>query len=316
MEKYSYQYIFGPVPSRRLGISLGVDLIPFKTCSLDCIYCECGGTNNLTLERKKYVPTYMVIEELNHYLNQDPALDFITFSGSGEPTLHSGIGKVVSFIKNNFPNYRVALITNATMFHQPELRDEIKSVDLLLPSLDAASDKVFRAINRPVPGMNVQKLIDGMAEFRKIFSGEIWLEIFIIPGINDSDQELKLMKEAVQKIQPDKIQLNTLDRPGTEGWIVPASREHLEKIASTFDLRCEIIAKFKERRAIPSYRADIEQIILQTIKRRPCTVEDLASMLGLHQNEINKYISNLINEKQIVTEVLGLLFRYGYSKSR
>ena len=158
-----YNYLFGPVPSRRLGISLGVDLVPHKTCSLNCIYCECGRTTNLTIERKAYVPTETVLAELKTFLEPKPKLDYITFSGAGEPTLHSGIGEIVKFLKTNFPNYKIALLTNGTLFYQPELIKEVKSIDLILPSLDAASDLVFRKLNRPFPKLHIETMIEELA---------------------------------------------------------------------------------------------------------------------------------------------------------
>ena len=136
-------YLFGPVPSRRLGISLGLDLVPHKTCSLNCIYCESGKTTNLTIERKEYIPTAVLISELTTFLKTKPKLDYITFSGAGEPTLHSDIGTIVTFIKKNYPDYQLALITNGTLFYLSKLRREVKPVDLILPSLDAVSEKTL-----------------------------------------------------------------------------------------------------------------------------------------------------------------------------
>lgn len=156
MSNYKYKYLFGPVPSRRLGISLGVDLVLHKTCSLNCIYCECGRTTNLTVQRNEYVPTEIVLSELNHFLASNPKLDYITFSGSGEPTLHSGIGEIVNYLKNNFPSYKIALLTNGTLFNQSKIRQEVKSIDLILPSLDAVSDKVFQKINQPFRELSIK----------------------------------------------------------------------------------------------------------------------------------------------------------------
>lgn len=157
-----YKYIFGPVPSRRLGSSLGIDLIPYKTCSLNCVYCECGKTTDLTFERKEYVPTERVIEELDDYLKTEPELDYITFSGSGEPTLHNGIGEIIKFLKENYPQYQLALLTNSTLLNDEKLQDEIKKLDLIVPSLDAVSEDVFQKINRPVEGLSAQKIVQGL----------------------------------------------------------------------------------------------------------------------------------------------------------
>ncbi len=299
------QHLFGPVPSRRLGISLGIDLVPFKTCSLDCVYCECGRTTCFTLERKEYVPPEAVLAELANFLAGNPQLDYITFSGSGEPTLHSGIGKIIEYLKKNYPQYKIALLTNGTLFHLPELREEIKPVDVVLPSLDAASEEVFRQINRPDPSLDLKTFINGLIEFRQIYTGKIWLEIFIIPGINDFDAEIERFRDLLQRIKPDKVQLNTLDRPGTESWVRPATRELLENIAARLEWPADIIASFRYEKILKTEAADIETQILQTIKRRPCTVDDLATILGLPPAEMNKYLKTLIMRRQIIARELG-----------
>jgi len=311
MTNHHYLYLFGPVPSRRLGISLGVDLVPHKTCSLNCIYCECGRTTNLTINRKEYVPTETVLAELKTFLTPKPRLDYITFSGAGEPTLHSGIGEIVKFLKTNFPDYKIALLTNGTLFFQPELIEEVSKIDLILPSLDAASDLIFKKLNRPFHELKIEKVIDGLIQLRKNFTGQIWLEVFIVPGLNDTEDEIEHLKKAIQRIEPDRIQLNTLDRPGTVSWVKSATKDSLEKIAHQLGSKAEIIANFQKREQVASYNADVESTILQTIKRRPCTVEDLSSTLGLHQNEINKYIETLLNRNLIRSEVLerGVFFK-------
>lgn len=311
MVSYKHKYLFGPVPSRRLGISLGVDLVPYKTCSLNCVYCECDRTTNFTIERKEYVPTKTVLSELTRYLNSKPKLDYITFSGSGEPTLHSKIGKIVRFLKENFPVYKIALLTNGTLFYLRGLREEVKAVDVLLPSLDAASDFIFQKLNRPVRGLKIQSVIEGLIELRKIFSGKFLLEIFIVPGLNDTEAEISLLRKAVHRIRPDQVQLNTLDRPGTDDWVKPASEASLKQIAAKLDWPAEIIANFQKRESIASYRTDIENNILQTIRRRPCTVDDLSASLGRHPNEINKYLEALLERKQISTELMerGVFFK-------
>ena len=295
-----YKYLFGPVPSRRLGMSLGVDLVPHKVCSLNCIYCECGATTKLTTERAEYVPYNEVIQELGRFLGNKPALDYITFSGSGEPTLNSRIGDILKFIKQNYTNIPVAVLTNGTLLMNKQVRREILDADLVLPSLDVASDLSFRKINRPLYSLNIEDYIDGLIEFRKEYKGKIWLEVLIIPGYNNSKQDLKLLKEAFNKIKPNSIQLNTLDRPGIIPGIIAAGKEELEQIADFWGLdNIEIIAAAPSRKEIKSFRDDIESAILETIFRRPCTVDDLVKIVGLHMNEINKYLDVLEADNKI-----------------
>jgi len=272
-----YKHLFGPVPSRRLGVSLGIDLVPHKTCTLNCVYCECGKTTNLTIERKEYVPTDEILNELKHYLDESPALDYITFSGSGEPMLHIKISEIIDFLKNNHPKYKVAVLTNGTLFYNKGVRDEVKNADLIIPSLDAGSCEIFKKINRPYEKLNLNEVVEGLAALRKEFPGEIWLEIFVVPGLNDTVDESQKIKEIIEKINPDKIQLNTLDRPGTEKWVMPAKKEELEKIASF--LNAEIIADFKPRKKIKSFSKDIEGGIISTLRRRPCTAKDLSEIV-------------------------------------
>ena len=306
-----FQHLFGPVPSRRLGISLGVDLVPHKTCTLNCVYCESGKTTNLTLERKEYVPTEPILVELNDFLKDNPRLDYITFSGAGEPTLHSDIGVIINFIKKKYPQYKLALITNGTLFYLPDLRDEVKPVDLILPSLDAASDKVFKKINHAHGGLKIGEIIKGLIQLRENFSGEIWLEVFIVPGINDAKDEISALRQAIHRIKPDLVQLNTLDRPGTDTRIQPATKNALQEIAASLNWQTEIIAKFIKKKKPSGYNMDIENTILQTLIRRPCTYDDLLSILGIHRNELTKYVNILLNQNKITSEAMerGVFFR-------
>jgi wyosine [tRNA(Phe)-imidazoG37] synthetase (radical SAM superfamily) len=306
-----YKFLFGPVPSRRLGMSLGVDLVPHKVCSLDCVYCECGATTKLTLDRMEYIPYEKVIAELEHFFANHPDPDYVTFSGSGEPTLNSRIGDVLRFIKQVKPHIPVAVLTNGTLLTQKQVRNEIMNADLVLPSLDAATEKTFQKINRPARSLNIDEYIQGLVDFRSEFNGTIWLEVFIIPGFNDSQPELQALKKACIRIQPDKIQLNALDRPGTEENIPKATPELLRAIVADWNLDyVEIIASFRSRTEVKSYRDDIETAILETIRRRPCTLEDISAILGLHINEVNKYLDVLEKEGSIMHKRLerGLFY--------
>ncbi len=295
-----YKHLFGPVPSRRLGMSLGVDLVPRKVCSLDCVYCEVGKTIKLTLERKEYISFKKIKRELADYFENNPDPDYITFSGSGEPTLNVKIGEVLQFIKKEKPKIPIAVLTNGTLLSEQEVRAAIIDADVVLPSLDAATQKTFIKINRPVRDLNIETYIQGLIDFRNEYKGEIWLEIFILPGYNDEKNELIKLKEAILSIQPDSVQLNTLDRPGTVQDLQKATTSQLEAIRDFWNLDyVDIIAAAPERKNIQSYREDTENAILETISRRPCTADDLTKILGLHINEINKYLDVLEAENKI-----------------
>lgn len=271
-----YKYLFGPVPSRRLGMSLGVDLAPKKVCTLNCVYCEVGETTKLTVNRMEYVKYDKIIAELKQFMSSKPSIDYITFSGSGEPTLNSRIGELLTYIKQNYPTIKTAILTCGALLSYPDLRAELLEADVILPSLDAATQSVFERINRPNPNLNVASYIKGLINLRKEYKGEIWLEVFLLKGYNDSPKELELLKRAVLEINPDVVQLNTLDRPGTIEGLVALSKDELQKVKNLWDMpNVEIIASAAQRTDIDSYNADIEGTILATIARRPCTLGDL-----------------------------------------
>lgn len=260
----------------------------------------------------EYIPYDKVVVELEHYFANSPDPEYITFSGSGEPTLNNRLGDVLKFIKQKKPDVPVAVLTNGTLLNQKDVRDELRLADLVLPSLDAASTDAFKKINRPFSGLNVDEYIQGLITFRKEFKGLIWLEILIIPGYNDNKSELLLLKETILKIQPDKVQLNTLDRPGILDDIRPASNIELKEILDLWNLdNAEIIAKAPGRKNIASYRKDAEEAILETIQRRPCTLDDLSTILGLHINEVNKYLDVLEaeNKVKVTRQERGLFYR-------
>ncbi|MBM7622794.1 radical SAM protein [Sporohalobacter salinus] len=292
-------HVFGPVPSRRLGVSLGIDLLSNKICTFDCVYCECGVTTELTSERKEYISTKEVIKELDHFLQTEPELDYITFSGSGEPTLHNKIGKIVSFLKNNYPDYKLALLTNGSFFAEQGLLDEISEIDLIVPSLDAVSEDTFEEINRPCTALSIDDIINGLINLSKNYEGEIWLEIFILSGVNDTKKEIEAFKEVIERVNPQRVQLNTLDRPGAEDWIESVVEERLKQIAADLGDKVEIIASFKPRKEIKSFNQELKNEIIDLLKKRPCTNQDLAEILSIHANEVSKYIQTLLDDEII-----------------
>ena len=313
-----YKHLFGPVPSRRLGMSLGVDLVPHKVCSLNCIYCECGATTRLTTARDEYVPLKEVLAELEHFFGHHPDPDYITFSGAGEPTLNSRFGEVLSFIKEKKPGIRTAVLTNGTLFSDRDVRRELLEADVVLPSLDAATRAAFRKINRPPNHLTVDTYVAGLVAFRKEYRGEIWLEVFVLPGYNDDQENLAALREAILNVKPDRVQLNTLDRPGVIGGLRAATREELEKIASGWNLEnVEIVVPAIQRHQESSYRDDVENAILETISRRPCTLEDIRDITGLHVNEINKYLSVLeeSGRVEVTRQERGVFYKAAISTS-
>jgi wyosine [tRNA(Phe)-imidazoG37] synthetase (radical SAM superfamily) len=230
------KHVYGPINSRRLGKSLGVDLIVPKICPLDCIYCEARATTELTMERREYVSIDEVLAEIDQVLSEIPMPDYITFSGAGEPTLNSGIGRVIEYLKKNYPQSKVCLLTNGLLLNDKSLQQELALLDTIIPSLDASNEAEYLKINRPVPGETLEKLVEGIADFHrnypKIFMA---LEMFIAPGINDSDDSLKRFTELVKKISPDALQLNTLARPGVIADLTPADPQTMKKFAEVLN---------------------------------------------------------------------------------
>jgi wyosine [tRNA(Phe)-imidazoG37] synthetase (radical SAM superfamily) len=300
----NFRYLYGPVPSRRLGSSLGIDLVPHKICTYDCIYCQIGKTTKKTLLRKEYVPKEEVLDEVKAFLLRgDSPIDHFSLSGSGEPTLHSEIDSIIEGIKN-LSSTSVAVITNGSLLHEEEVREDLLQADTVLPSLDAVSSEVFLRINRPHPRISIEKVIEGMVEFRKIYKGQIWLEILFCKDVNDSPSELQKMKEAVERIQPDRIHLNTVIRPPSEQWAVPLGQREMEKIKAFFGGKASIISEF-DRHPGPVTEKDLKEKILKILKRRPLSLADLTLRMGIPPDEIDRSIAFLVKEGKIQIRFFG-----------
>ncbi|MDX1778113.1 MAG: radical SAM protein, partial [Thermodesulfobacteriota bacterium] len=237
------KYIFGPVPSRRLGFSLGVDLVPFKTCSLDCTYCQLGKTSHKTIERKTYTPLDDTIEELRGALKQQQKIDYITIAGSGEPTLSTQLGAIITGIKE-ISEIPVAVLTNGSLLYRGDVRDELLQADVVVPSLDTVSQEIFTKLNRPHSELSVPQMIAGLKGFRNGFSGKLWLEIMLVRGINDCPEELEKMREVLSPIKLDMVQINTPVRPGTDRTCKPLTLQELAHCKEALGEPCEVIASF------------------------------------------------------------------------
>ncbi len=297
-------HIFGPVASRRLGRSLGIDLLPFKTCSYNCVYCECGKTTDHQTRRQEFFPPTEIIKELDQILDKKPDLDYITFAGSGEPTLSLSLGQIISHLKDQYPGYQVAVLTNGSLLYLPEVRDALIRADLIIPTFSSACQETHEKIHHPCPGLTVSSLIDGILKLRAVFSGQIWIEVFLVPPLNTTEDELFNIRETILQIRPDKIQLNALDRPGTESWVISPERSDIELIRSFFaetGVDTEIIGT-NPPLPYSSYDTSVLTRIEETLHRRPCTVDDIARMTGLRQNEVMKKIADLIKQGVIQTK--------------
>lgn len=304
------KYIFGPVPSRRLGLSLGVDLMPHKTCSLNCVYCECGPTTNLTIEDREYVPTGEVIKELSGVLSLKPKIDYITFSGSGEPTLHSGIQEIIKFVKSDYPAYKVALLTNGTLFFNSRVRRRVMDADIIIASVDAGSKNAFRKINRPHPDLDLTVVIEGIASLRKEYKNQLMIEIFIIPGVSDTGQEIACIRHALRKIGDVNIFLNSLDRPGAESWVLPADKKILAGIKDSI-YKSDIIKHSGNGATCGKRLVDYGPDIISTLRRRPCTLKDISQITGESMEDVEKQLALLIATGEVETQRLqrGIFYK-------
>ncbi len=310
----TFRHLYGPVPSRRLGRSLGIDLVPHKVCSYDCIYCQIGQTTEKTLLRKEYIPSQEVLGELKTFLSKNgSSVDHISLSGSGEPTLHSKIGLVIEGIKE-MTLIPVAVLTNGSLLYEEEVRKDLIGADVVLPSLDAVSSETFMRINRPYMGLSVEKVIEGMVEFRKIYKGQIWLEILFCKGVNDSQSELLQMKKAVDRIQPDLIHLNTVVRPPSEQWAIPLSQKEMEEIRAFFGERASIISEFDRHHLVASER-DRREEILRILRRRPLSLIDLSEGMGIPPKELEGYIRFMVEEGKIKIRSFGNAIYYEISNT-
>ncbi len=299
------RFVYGPVPSRRLGRSLGIDLVPFKTCSYDCVYCQLGRTTNKTTDLREYVPVDGLLDEVAEKLRSAPRPDFIGLAGSGEPTLHARMGDIVSGIKA-LTDIPVAVLTNGSLLWKPEVRAGLADADLVMPSLDAGTQLTFERVNRPHPDVSFERMVDGLLTFARGYKGKIWLEVFVLGGITDRPEELRRIAAIVDRIRPTRVQLNTVSRPPAEACALAAPREVLESLVLLFSVPCEVIA---ERHSVPpagpAESGDIEGEIVALLRRRPCTVEGIAAGLGLRPNEVLKHLEALCARGSIRSERRG-----------
>lgn len=303
------RYVYGPVPSRRLGHSLGIDLVPFKTCTYDCVYCQLGRTTNKTLERKEYVAVDGVLAELERKLAEKNAPDYISLAGSGEPTLNSAIGRLISGIKR-LTDIPVAVLTNGSLLWMKDVQDDLMAADLVLPSLDAGDEARFHYVNRPHKDISFDQMVDGLITFTARFRGNVWLEVFLLEGITGTPEEIAAMAAIIRQINPARVQLNTVSRPPAEEFARPVPADRLPVLADLFPGPVDIISESvrnETRAAVPGHTAAAD--ILALLNRRPCTATDVADGLGLHVAEALKRLETLVATGTVErTAVAGRLF--------
>jgi wyosine [tRNA(Phe)-imidazoG37] synthetase (radical SAM superfamily) len=283
-------HLFGPVPSRRLGLSLGVDLVPPKTCTFDCLYCEVGRTTDLTQTRRPY-RVAEIIRELEDYLQNPPGpLDYVTMAGSGEPTLNLGLREIIAAVKN-LTKTPVAILTNGSLFYLPEVRAAVADADVILPSLDAGREETFQRMNRPHPGLSLDLVVSGLKAVRREFAGPIWLEILLLKGLNDKEEELTAIKRLLWELAPDKVQLNTAVRPVADKSALALTQEEMEAVADFLGGGAEVVAA--AHRLSPERLAVKDRDLIEMLARRPMTAVDLAQALGFPLAQVRERLGRL-----------------------
>jgi len=274
------KYVFGPVPSRRLGQSLGVDTIPLKTCNWNCVYCQLGRTQPLVNERKDYFPPQEILAEVREALadHAPGEIDWLTFVGSGEPTLHASIGWLVRQVKAQI-DLPVAVITNGALLYLPEVREELAAADAVLPTLDAGTANLYRQINRPHPETTFERLLQGLIAFREVYQGKLWLEVMLVRGLNDTEKAMQDIAAALRRVQPDEVHINLPTRPPVETWVQPPDEEGLMRATAILGDIARVVHPAEGSFDLSGYDSVVEAIIA-IITRHPMRQEELERTLA------------------------------------
>lgn len=305
-------YIFGPVPSRRLGLSLGVDPLASKSCNLNCVYCELGRSFKLTNERKLFVETDFIITELKQFFDKGGITDYVTISGSGEPTLALNLGELITEIKK-ITDKPVAVITNGCLLSDPQVRLELMNADVVMPSMDAFTPAVYMKVNRPYGSIKMDKVIEGLKTFASEYKGRIWLEIMVVSGMNDSDNDMLEAKKVLDTIPNiEKIQINTVVRSRAEEYADPVKDLRLKELAMLLGSRAEVIGKFT---GSSIHTIDgIEDAMLEALKRRPMTAKEFEDTMGLKKIEVEMSIGKLVQNGFVIRDHFNGMDFFKYNR--
>lgn len=294
-----YKYLFGPLMSRRFGRSLGIDLCPMKTCSYDCVFCQLGRTPTTTTERSEMYPLKDICDELSEWLDAGDNAKYITLAGCGEPTLYSRFGELIDFIhsKTDIP---VLILSNGSLFNLPEVRTAAAKADVVKLSMSAWNQQLLELVNRPAKGITFDEMLEGEIAFRRDFVGKLVVEVFLLGGMNAIQADVAKIAECVARIKPDTIHLNTVTRPAAEDFAYAVDKEKLERFAELFTPKAEIPP---EVLGSPVLNGKVDETkIIDLVRRRPVTLEQLAETFGIHPNEVAKITGKLIRDDVFVME--------------
>jgi wyosine [tRNA(Phe)-imidazoG37] synthetase (radical SAM superfamily) len=288
--------IYGPVPSRRFGLSLGVDVVPHKTCTYDCMYCQIGPTDRLTAEASRFYPVDEILADVAEALEDGPAPDVVTLAGSGEPTLYAELGPLIDGL-HALARIPVLLITNGSLLWRPDVASAARKAEILAPSLDAGDAAMFARVNRPVAGIAFERMMEGLRVALAAHPGEVRLEVMLVRDVNDGDESLRAMNAILKTLRFDRIDLNTPVRPPVpERGALPCDEETLARAVAIFGPKAVPIGTFAKRdnatrppRSFDDFDKDIREMLL----RRPCTAEDIAASLGATPSAVVESLSRL-----------------------
>lgn len=295
--------LFGPVPSRRLGRSLGIDVIPPKTCTLDCLYCEAGPTTHLSLIRKAFIPPDVVLADLEAFLKTHPgSVDALTFSSAGEPTLYEPMGDLIPAIKKKFPKLPLVVLTNGTLLWDPEVRRALLQADRVVPSLDACHPEIFAKLNRPHPLLGLDQVIEGLEAFRREYRGAYYLEILLVSGINDASGHLRDLADWVRRIGPDRVELNTVVRPPASAGVQGLSAEAMAKAAGFFPFcPLDVLGSYTPK-GLQDAQEALEERLVELVRRRPCPTDEMADALGVSPEAATHAVESLVRSGRLKFE--------------
>lgn len=312
-------FVFGPVPSRRLGRSLGIDPVPLKTCNWNCVYCQLGRSVPVTNERKDYLPPGEIVDEVREVLqiHQEGEIDWVTFLASGEPTLHASLGRMIRDVKA-ITQIPVAVITNGALLYRPDVQEDLMAADAVLPSLDAGTAALYRAINRPHPECTFDRLVNGLLEFRRAYQGKMWVEVMVVKGLNDTEEALRDLAGLFHKLQPDQVHLTTPVRPPAEPWVEPPDEQGMQRARSFLREWVQPegpgagIVKLSGIESLPD-------ALVAVVSRHPMTEAELLRLLpDRSREEVHRALSQLLESGRLqVVERYGQQFwasgrsRYG-----
>ncbi|MFP5212939.1 MAG: radical SAM protein [Acidobacteriota bacterium] len=293
--------VFGPVPSRRLGRSLGIDVIPPKTCSHDCVYCESGRTTHLSVERRAFVDPAQVMRDLESYFAEYPqGADVLTFSSAGEPTLYEPMRELLRDVKKRFPSLPLIVLTNGSLLWDPRVREDLMTADVVAPSLNAATPEVYRAVNRPHPSLGLTRVLEGLEAFSREYRGHLHVEVMLVRGLNDHAEELTAIRRIVDRLAPRRVELNTVVRPPADPDVRGLSSEAMQEAEAFFPAGLtRVIGTFKGSGEAGS-ELGLKERVLRMVRRRPCTAEETAESLGVRLEDLQESLTELESSGKLV----------------